>query len=155
MSDQLGSPEGEAIADDLLILFQRNPRPTFEQVRDACDGADILDAAPQPLADSSHGVVELRARTAVAQKKKNTGTEQTRKVPEKKTATRKEKKKRPRVVSRSVVREEREDGHGVVGGRLEVRAVALPQQGGRYNKGGMIMIPAACVVRPFLWSSAR
>ena len=60
MSDQLGSPEGEAIADDLLILFQRNPRPTFEQVRDACDGADIIDAAPQPLSDPSRGVVELR-----------------------------------------------------------------------------------------------
>lgn len=60
MSDQLGSPEGEAIADDLLILFHRNPRPTLEQVRDACDGADIIDAAPQPLADPSRGVVELR-----------------------------------------------------------------------------------------------
>ncbi len=60
MSDQLGSPEGEAIADDLLILFQRNPRPTFEQVRDACDGADIIDAAPKPLADPSRGVVEPR-----------------------------------------------------------------------------------------------
>ncbi|MEL7689545.1 hypothetical protein [Citromicrobium bathyomarinum] len=60
MSDQLGSPEGEAIADDLLILFQRNPRPTFEQVRDVCDGGAFMDAAPQLLADPAHGVIELQ-----------------------------------------------------------------------------------------------
>ena len=60
MSAELGPPEGEAIADDLLILFRRNPRPTFEQVRDSCDGAEIVDAAPHPLANAVRGVIELR-----------------------------------------------------------------------------------------------
>mgnify|MGYP001201403963 FL=1 len=60
MSDEQALPEGEAIADDLLILFRRNPRPTFAQVRDGCDGADIVDAAPHPLAHAAPGIIELR-----------------------------------------------------------------------------------------------
>lgn len=60
MSDELALPEGEVIADDLLILFRRNPRPSFAQVRDGCDGTGIVDRSPHLLATAARGTIELQ-----------------------------------------------------------------------------------------------